>query len=177
MILLSASQISAFAPDILLILISSIACLYCWLLSQRLSKLNNLKTGVGASIITLTKAIEDTHKAAQQAQLSTQEAVATLKDLLERSESATPKVEALVMELTRAEDSARLQHTRMEDMLEITLPKSMDEAQNTATSLMQIIAAIQKSQQALSTPPTLSPTTDGQTDEDYAPQPLRRAAL
>ncbi len=171
MILLSATQISAYAPDVLLIVISSIACLYCWLLSQRLKKLNSLKTGVGASILHLTKAIEDTHKAAQDAQDSTQKAVATLKDLLERSESATPKVEALVMELTRAEDNARLEHTKMEDMLDITLPKAMDEAQNTAASLMQIIAAIQKSQHVLS-----ASVVKTDEDEDQAPRPLRRAA-
>jgi len=63
----SLPDLTPYVTDIILIFISGSACLYCAALSRRLKKLNNLKTGVGASIVSLTHAIEDTHKANQKA--------------------------------------------------------------------------------------------------------------
>lgn len=149
MIQLSASQITASAPDLLLILISGLACLYCAMLNRRLKKLSNLKSGLGASIVTLTEAIQNTHKAAQEAQSSTLEAVETLKELLETSESATPQVEALVAELEQARKSAKAQREQLEDTIEISLSHAITRAQNTASGLLTIISDINESKEEL----------------------------
>ncbi len=149
MIMVSVSQITANAPDFILILISGLACMYCALLNRRLRNLNNLKTGVGASIVTLTEAIENTHKAAQQAQRSTLEAVATLKDLLETSESATPQIAGLVAELEQARENAKAQRQELENTIEISLAHAITRAQNTASGLLNIISDINESKEQL----------------------------
>lgn len=143
------SQLTASAPDLILILISGLACLYCAMLNRRLKNLNNLKTGVGASIVTLTNAIENTHKAAQEAQISTLEAVETLKQLLETSEMATPQVESLIAELEKARKDAKIQREQLEDTIEISLSHAITRAQNTAAGLMDIITDINESKEQL----------------------------
>jgi len=65
---MTLSSLTQYVPDAILILISGSACLYCGLLNRKLKNLNNLKSGVGASIVSLTEAIEQTHQAAQQAE-------------------------------------------------------------------------------------------------------------
>ena len=131
-------DLAPYLSDIILILISGLACLYCAMLSRRLRKLNNLKTGVGASILSLTQAIEDTHKATQEAQNSTLQTVETLRHLLEKSESAGPKVEALVAELNQASDRAKAQRQQLETLIEQELSNAVGKAQTTASGLLKV---------------------------------------
>lgn len=93
--------------DILLILISGSACIYCIKLNNRLKKLNDLETGVGASIVELTEAIAQTHQAAREAKQATTDTTDTLETLLKRADIAMPKIEALIIEMERAEKLAR----------------------------------------------------------------------
>jgi len=85
--------------DIILLLISGIACFYCYLLNKRLKGLSDLKTGVGASIVSLTRAIKDTSTASQSAKLSTQDSVESMQALIQRSEAASVKMEAELISL------------------------------------------------------------------------------
>ena len=163
---LSLSQLTSYAPDVILILISGLACLYCWMLNRRLKNLNSLKSGVGASIVSLTKAIEDTHKAAQEAQRSTQEAVKTLNALLETARMETPRVAALVVDLEHARDSAKAQRQKLDDALEITLPNAIAKAQKTAAGLLKIVSDLNESQADVPPRKTSSKDEDKSQDDD-----------
>ena len=44
----------ALVKDVILLLVSGVACIYCVMLNQRLKGLSSLKKGVGASIVSLT---------------------------------------------------------------------------------------------------------------------------
>lgn len=138
----TATQIIAFLPDIILIVISGLACMYCYLLSRRLRKLNNLETGLGASIVTLTRAIEETYKAAQDAQTSTAEAVETLRDLLARSDNLTPKADTIVKDMERSFERARDKQEQLEYSIDVSLARAVDKAETTATGLLQIVSEI-----------------------------------
>ncbi len=132
------NDIAPYIPDMILILISGLACLYCAMLSRRLRKLNNLKTGVGASILSLTQAIEDTHVATQEAQNSTLQTVETLRHLLEKCENAGPKVEALVTELEQASDRAKAQCGQLDTLIDTQLSDAVERAQATASGLLKV---------------------------------------
>jgi len=127
-----------------LIMISGLACLYCAILSRRLKNLGNLKTGVGASIISLTQAIEDTHKAAQEAQTSTLQTVQTLRHLLDKAESAAPRVEAIIAELEQSCDRARAQRLQIDTVLDNSLTPAITKAQGTAAKLLKVVSDINR---------------------------------
>ena len=152
MVMLSFSTITPYIPDMVLIFISGMACLYCAILSRRLKKLNDLKTGVGASILSLTKAIEDTHKAAHEAQTSTLHIVETLRHLLKKSESAAPKIEALIMELEQASDNAKSHRRELTDIVDTTLSPAIDKAQVTASGLLKIVSRVNQFKNSIPKP-------------------------
>lgn len=137
-------DLTPYVTDIILILVSGSACLYCATLSRRLKKLNNLKTGVGASIVSLTQAIEDTHKAAQEAQQSTLQTVETLRHLLEKSERAAPKIEALITELERTSETTKAERRKLERDVDKRLMPAIEKAQKTASGLLKIVSDIDK---------------------------------
>lgn len=143
-------------PDMILILISGMAIFYCAMLSRRLKNLNNLKTGVGASIISLTQAIEDTHKAAKDAQTSTLQTVETLRHLLEKSERAGPKVEALIAELEQTGDRAKALRGQINGLIEKDLLEAVEEAQSTASGLLKAASDLNNYRKKL--PPPSMPT-------------------
>ena len=148
----TSAQIIAFIPDIILIVISGLACMYCYLLSRRLRKLNNLETGLGASIITLTRAIEGTYKAAQEAQTSTAEAVETLRDLLARSDNLTPRADAIVKGMERSFERARDKQDQLDYAIDVSLARAVEKAETTATGLLQIVSEIHEKDTPVSVP-------------------------
>ncbi len=134
----------ALFMDIILIMISGLAVLYCALLSTRLKRLSSLKSGLGASIITLTEAIEKTHSAAIEAQTSTQAAVAKLEDLLTQAEQKTPKIDALISELENASAQAEAERRSIMSDVEKSLAPALEKATMTASGLLEVIQHIQR---------------------------------
>lgn len=172
--MLSFANITPYIPDMVLIFISGMACLYCAILSRRLKKLNNLKTGVGASILSLTRAIEDTHKAARETQTSTLQTVETLRHLLEKSESAAPKIEALILELEHASSHANTRRHELDGIVNTKLSPAINKAQLTASELLKIVSNIDQYKKSLPTPkPHLK---DMQTDTIIKLKNVKRSA-
>lgn len=134
----------AFVQDIVLLLVSGVACLYCLLLNRRLKGLSSLKSGVGASIVSLTNAIKETHQAAKQAQSSTVESIETLNALLSKADQASAKVEAETLALQRVLVRAEKLKSELTPHVETKLPHAIGKAQNTASSLLKIVADIEK---------------------------------
>ena len=134
----------ALLKDVILLLISGIACLYCVLLNRRLKGLNDLKSGVGASIVSLTQAIKDTHKAAKAAQSSTVESTETLKDLLEQSTEASLRMEAETIALQRNVKRAIAVNAGLQVKVQTDLPDAIQRAQTTASNLLKVVADIEK---------------------------------
>lgn len=97
------------AKDIILIALCAACALYCAMLSFRLKRLNNLKDGVGASILSLTEAIEKTHAASLATKADIHSAIADMKGLLNEAERTSVKLEARILDMGRgAEASAEM---------------------------------------------------------------------
>lgn len=140
--------------DIILLLVSGIACFYCIQLNRRLKGLSNLKSGVGASIVSLTEAIHKTHHAAQKAQASTADSVQMLKDLIVKAETLSTQLEATTIDAERRLKSARSLDAALEEKITVTLPNSVMKAQNTASSLLKVISDIESYRNDLTTSPS-----------------------
>ncbi len=134
----------ALVQDVVLLLISGLACLYCALLNRRLKGLSNLKSGVGASIVSLTNAIKETHQAAKSTQETTIESIETLKDLLAQAKAASMKLESETISLQRKIHTATKLETQLDEKLEETLPNTIKKAQTTASNLLKVVTDIEK---------------------------------
>ena len=143
------ADITPHTLDIVLICILGLAILYCAILSRRLQKTHDLKTGVGNSISTLSQAIKSTHQAAQEAQTSTLQTVETLRHLLAKSDSAVPKIEALIIALEQASDNAKLHHRQLDNVVDMTLAPAIDKAQITASGLLKVVSDINRYKETL----------------------------
>lgn len=134
----------AMVQDVVLLLISGLACLYCALLNRRLKGLSSLKTGVGASIISLTNAIKETHQAAKSTQATTVDSIETLKDLLAQASAVSAKLEAETITLQRKIHTATKLEVQLDEKIESTLPQNIKKAQNTASNLLKVVTDIEK---------------------------------
>jgi thioredoxin-related protein len=132
----------SYIPDILLILISSMACLYCLLLSRRLKKLQNLESGLGASILSLTDAIVQTTEAAQHARSSTEESVTVLRNLLLEAQNALPQVEARIESLRYSRIAAQTAHSELDKILNSEIKPELKNARQTSKSLLHIVKEV-----------------------------------
>ena len=125
--------------DVTLILISGLACLYCWLLNKRLKGLSNLESGVGATIVSLTNVIQDTHSAARHTLEEITQHMNTLRHLIEKAEGQAAQLEAFSIELERDVKKADLCRTELISLVEKELPASLLSAKSTARTLLQSV--------------------------------------
>jgi len=136
-----------FLPDILLIVICGVTCLYCWVLSRRLKKLQNLDSGLGASILSLTQAIAKTNTAALEARQSTQASVDTLNGLLCNADAAIPQIEARLESLYNARKAAESKSAELEKMIVAEIDPALQNARQSSLSLLQIVQEVKTFEQ------------------------------
>ena len=128
--------------DIILILVSGSACLYCWLLNRRLKALQDLKKGLGASIVTLSTALSKTTVAAQEARMSASSSVEKLNSLLEDVEKSIPRIDAMLESLDRGTRRAAKETRAMQTELVDTLKPLLQEADTKAGDLSTILTQL-----------------------------------
>ena len=82
--------------DILLVAGALGAALYCMILSRRLSRFNDLESGMGNAIAVLSAQVDDMTRALQGARDSAQDSSQSLDALTERAEGVAQRLELLV---------------------------------------------------------------------------------
>ncbi|MGX9352330.1 hypothetical protein ACS3QZ_14095 [Shimia sp. W99] len=82
--------------DILLVAGALGAGLYCFVLARRLSRFNDLETGVGGAVAVLSAQVDDLTRTLQAAQKTAGESTETLDDLTGRAEDVAKRLELLV---------------------------------------------------------------------------------
>jgi len=104
-------EISPF--DIAIILISSVACLYCIVLSRRLKALQNTRNGLGATIKALSDSISAVSATTDETRYHAGELAARLARLIEEAKLSCARIEDLTTRLkdTQASAEARLNQT------------------------------------------------------------------
>lgn len=85
--------------DILLVAGASGAGLYCFVLARRLSRFNDLETGIGGAVAVLSAQVDDLTRTLAAAQKTASTSAATLENLTERADSAARRLELLVASL------------------------------------------------------------------------------
>ena len=88
--------------DIAIILISSVACIYCMVLSRRLRALQNTRNGLGATIKALSDSISAVSATTDETRYHAGELATRLAHLIEEAKIACKRVEDLTRELNQA---------------------------------------------------------------------------
>ncbi len=88
--------------DIAIILISSVACIYCMVLSRRLRALQNTRNGLGATIKALNDSISAVSATTDETRYHAGELATRLAHLIEDAKVACDRVERKTRELEQA---------------------------------------------------------------------------
>jgi len=98
--------------DIAIILISSVACLYCIVLSRRLKALQNTRNGLGATIKALSDSISAVSATTDETRYHAGELAARLARLIEEAKLSCARIEDLTTRLKDTQASAEAQLSR-----------------------------------------------------------------
>lgn len=82
--------------DVLLITGALGAGLYCFVLARRLSRFNDLESGMGGAVAVLSAQVDDLTKTLQAAQETASDSTLSLNGLTERAETVARRLELLV---------------------------------------------------------------------------------
>ena len=82
--------------DLIMIAATFGAAVYCIVLSRRLSKLQDLEQGVGGAVSALSSQVNDLTNTLESARQSADTSNDSLKDLTERAENVSTKIELLL---------------------------------------------------------------------------------
>lgn len=85
--------------DILLLAGALGASFYCFVLSRRLRRFNDLENGVGAAIASLSKQVDGMSSSLKSAQTAARESTGSLRELTERADTTAKRLELLVASL------------------------------------------------------------------------------
>lgn len=75
-----------------LLLVSGAACVYCFVLSKRLKRLNDTREGLGASIVEMSSALSQTQQTLKLAREASIEGIEKLTALIEEAERKAPEM-------------------------------------------------------------------------------------
>ncbi|MEL7110068.1 MAG: hypothetical protein AAGJ68_01295 [Pseudomonadota bacterium] len=95
--------------DIAIILISSVACLYCIVLSRRLKALQNTRNGLGATIKALSDSISAVSATTDETRYHAGELAARLARLIEEAKLSCAQIEQVTARLAQAHAAAEKQ--------------------------------------------------------------------
>lgn len=82
--------------DILLVAGALGAALYCMILSRRLNRFNDLKTGVGGAVAVLSVQVDDMTKTLESARSAAGDSTSSLKILTTKAEDVAKRLELLM---------------------------------------------------------------------------------
>lgn len=163
-----------FIKDILLIALCGASAFYCWMLSRRLKKLNDLKSGVGASIVTLTEAIERTHAAATTARGELFESIEEIKGLMVDAESKAARLERIMTDCDVKVVEAEHATNALKQVVDIEIPGARRKALKTTEGLLKVMADMKRHADAMPRIIASQPSVAG-SDASTSPASSRRS--
>jgi ABC-type transporter Mla subunit MlaD len=104
--------------DILLVAGALGAGVYCFVLARRLSRFNDLQSGIGGAVAVLSAQVDDLTRTLTAAQTAAKESTSTLDELTQRSETVAGRLEILMASM----------HDMSEDPKQTMPPKKQHEA-------------------------------------------------
>ncbi|HBK90442.1 MAG TPA: hypothetical protein DDZ68_02095 [Parvularcula sp.] len=94
--------------DFTLLAASVAAGIYCFVLSERLKKLNDVRSGFGATVASMSEMLDQTRLTLEQAKRVNQDGEARLRRLVEDAERVAPELERLLDAMSEAAEAAAL---------------------------------------------------------------------
>ena len=85
--------------DILLVTAALSAAVYCFVLSRRLKRFNQLESGMGGAIAVLSAQVDDMTKALPRAQATASASADQLREMIERAEKGAQRLEVMLASL------------------------------------------------------------------------------
>jgi predicted DsbA family dithiol-disulfide isomerase len=92
--------------DIAIFLVSSAACIYCFVLSKRLKTLQNTRDGLGATITALSNSISQMSSTTQDTRVRVESMAARLAHLIAEAEKSCKKLEETIASVDTAKAKA-----------------------------------------------------------------------
>lgn len=135
-----------FIKDCVLIALCAACALYCAMLSRRLKALSNMRSGVGASIISLTEAIETTHQASQASRRDITNSIQEMQDLILQADGKANALEARMMEIRRDIKMANEVAHALDSVVNSKAPAAIDRIRVASDKLIEL-ARTQKANQ------------------------------
>lgn len=94
--------------DFTLLAASVAAGIYCFVLSARLKKLNDVRSGFGATVASMSEMLDQTRLTLEQTKRVNHESEARLRQLVEDADRIAPELESLLDVMTEAAEAAAL---------------------------------------------------------------------
>lgn len=109
------TTLAGAASDILLAVGALGAGIYCFVLSRRLRRFNNLENGVGGAVAVLSAQVDDMTKTLEKARKAAMQSSVSLTDLTDRAESAARKLELMMASLHDLPDAPATRERTMDE--------------------------------------------------------------
>lgn len=102
--------------DIAIFLVSSAACIYCFVLSKRLKALQNTRDGLGATITALSNSIAQMSTTTQDTRVRVESMATRLAHLISEAEKSSRKLEETIasIETAKASVADEVQNAQMD---------------------------------------------------------------
>ena len=142
------------ATDIVIILISFAACVYCFVLSRRLKALQNTKDGLGATIMAMSKSIAAMTSSTRDTRSQVAEMAAQLGTQLEDARQMCARIEELKLSLENSQKDTVDQVTAAQAELSTMMRIILDQSK---TRIMEINRVMQQMRE------------QAEADDDYRP--------
>ncbi len=128
-----------FLKDCILIGLCAICALYCLLLSRRLRALSDIRTGLGASIVSLTEAIETTHQASQASRRDISVSILEMQDLITQADSKANILEARLMEIRRDVRTADQVAQALTSVIDLKAPLALEQIRTVSNKMLKLV--------------------------------------
>jgi len=129
------------ATDIVIILISFAACVYCFVLSRRLKALQNTKDGLGATIMAMSKSIAAMSSSTKETRSHVGEMAARLAAQLEDAQRMCARIEEMKVSLEATQKDAQDQVTAAQAELSTMMRIMLDQSK---TRIMEMNRVMQQ---------------------------------
>ena len=129
------------ATDIVIILISFAACVYCFVLSRRLKALQNTKDGLGATIMAMSKSIAAMSSSTKETRSHVGEMAARLATQLEDAQRMCARIEEMKVSLEATQKDAQDQVTAAQAELSTMMRIMLDQSK---TRIMEMNRVMQQ---------------------------------
>lgn len=138
--------------DIAVLLISLAACIYCFILSRKLERLQNTKDGLGATIVAFSESISAMAASSKETRTHVAQMAARLPKLIEEANSTCQKIEMTRARLEEANTDIIGQVNNAHNELNLLTCEALDSSRKSILEMRTLMKAMQEASEARNRP-------------------------